>query len=422
MPRIAYSARTLTGDIINGKSRAANSDALRLKLSQKGMELLEVLGTGTTDATDDAKEPQPTKKKASTNQIPFTVSLGVSKRAILAFTGQMALMLRTGNALVDALELLAQEAKDQRLAGVLSTVSTDVQGGASLAQALSAHPRVFNGFYISAVRAGEASGRLPDVFEQIQEYLEKRADLRSTVVTALIYPCIIVALAVVAVSFIVAYVLPKFVTIFERSNVVLPLPTRILMSISSSIWEYWYLYALIGAGIPTGIYLLCKQTYARNLLHRLVLTLPVVGNVAKTIQCSIILRTLGTLLDSGVSLVESLDVAKDACSNRRYAAMIDDLEATVIRGESLASGFVRSPLFDAGVTQMITTGERTGSLATVTLTVSEHLDKAAEKHVKRLSAMFEPMTIVAMGAVIGFIAVAVLMPLFKLTSAARGGA
>jgi type IV pilus assembly protein PilC len=238
--------------------------------------------------------------------------------------------------------------------------------------------------------------------------------------TALIYPVITCCLAIVAVIFMVTFVLPKFVDIFSKSNVPLPLPTRMLMGISGFVTSYWYILLAAMIGIITAIYLALKNPVGSRLFDRLILWLPGVGDVAGTVQSSLLLRTLGTLLQAGVPLVDSLAVAKDACKNSLFKDFVASVTSGVLQGEDLASNFAKSEIMSPSIKAMVGTGERTGNLPMVLNSIADHLDSIADKQAKRLSAVFEPAAIIVMGGVIGFIAVSVLFPLFRLTAAVKG--
>ena len=406
MPQMAYTARTLAGDTIEGRIRARTPQDARDALSGRGMDVIELSESASAGARAGA---------------PRFAGRHVNTRTLAAVTGQLALMLKTGTSLVESLEALGEQADDERLASILNAVKNEVTGGSTLATSLAAHPRVFDGFYVSAIRAGEASGRLGPVFEQLEEHLQKRLELRHSIVTALIYPAIISTLAVAAVAFVVTFVLPKFVRIFEQSGVALPLPTRMLMGISQFVISYWYVLLLAAVALPTAAYFFVTSPRGGHLVDRFTLKMPIIGPMAIMIQSTLLLRTLGTLLDAGVPLLESLGVAADACKNSRFKAFVVNVTEGVMSGRDLSSNFAKSDLMSPSIKQMVATGERTGSLAFVMNSIADHLGDAAYKQLKRLSTMFEPIILIAMGVVIGFIAVSVLLPLFKLTSAARGG-
>lgn len=409
MPRLEYTARTLTGDVVTGKIRANSEYEARSALSERGFEVLTLGGPGEAGA------------EGSGRGLNFFRGR-LSSTSLASATAQLSLMLRSGTSLVEALDALAEQTQDARLYDVLVSVRDQVAGGSTLAAALAAHPRAFDTFYVSAVRAGEVSGRLPDIFARLEQTLRKRVEMKTAVIISLIYPSIISVLAIFAVVFVMTYVLPKFVTIFESSHVPLPVPTQILMGISGFLVSYWYLAIAVSVGVPSALWWYVSSPKGSIAFDGLILRLPLVGSLTTMLQTALMLRTLGTLLSSGVGLLEGLDVARDACKNTRFKRMIQNVVERVTQGEDLSSSFGKSELLPPTTKQMLTTGERSGNLAKVMNSLAEHLDEEADKQLKKVSAIIEPLIIIAMGVAVGFIAVSILLPLFRLTSAARGGA
>lgn len=408
MATMRYEARTLHGENVEGTLDAESEQDLRNRLSIRGLEVLRV-------------ELVLTESRRSIDLQRFIPRRRVSTRVLAENTGQLALMLRTGTPLVESMNALAEQTVDERMRGVLEAVAASIRGGSTLTEALSAHPHAFDEFYVSSARAGEASGDLAEVFKRVEIQLLKRLELRSSIAAALIYPIIVSLLALSAVTFVVTYVLPKFIVIFERSRVPLPLPTRMLMYMADTLTTYWYLIPFVVVGVPLGLYTFLRTSTGAQLLDRAILRVPIAGPIAHLVYSSVLLRTLGALMAAGVPLVESLSITSSACKNYMYKAFVSDLAARVIRGEPLANGFLASALISPSVKQMVSTGERSGALPLVLNSVSDHLDALTDKRVKRLSAIFEPLIIIAMGVVIGFIAISVLLPLFRLSTAARGG-
>lgn len=409
MPTIRYEARTLQGEPVAGTLEVENESELRIRLSVRGLEVTHA------EIVAETKRPGAALKR----RIPRR---RIATRILAENTGQLALMLKTGTPLVESMAALGEQTEDPRMQEVLEAVAASIRGGSPLTGALSAHPHAFDDFYVSTARAGEATGELAEVFKRIESQLLKRLELKSSITAALIYPLIVSLLAIGAVVFVVTYVLPKFIVIFERSHVPLPLPTRMLMFLAGTVTTYWYLVPVLVFGIPASIYFFLKTELGSQLYDRVVLRLPIMGPLAHLVYSGVVLRTLGSLMGAGVPLVESLAIALSACKNRRYKAFLADVTARVMRGEPLAAGFQASDLISPNVKQMVNTGERSGALPLVLNAVSDHLDALTDKRVKRLSAIFEPLIIIVMGIVIGFIAISVLLPLFRLSSAARGGA
>jgi type IV pilus assembly protein PilC len=346
----------------------------------------------------------------------------VKPRELLAVTEQMALMLDTGTTVVEALEALAEQTSNEDLAETLRHVARDVSGGFPLATALEAHPSVFNNVYVASVRAGEASGTLNKVFARLQDHLRKREEFASSIRTALVYPVILTILATGAIIFLVGFVLPKFRLVFANSGVPLPLPTRMLLGGADLVRLYWYAPLILVCALGTGAYLFIASPRGKLALDKFLLRLPFVGSLITTIQTSALLRIMGELLNSGVPLVEAMDVAGRACGNTLFSDLVRRISNGVLQGQSFAHSFCLSSLIPAPIKQMITTGERTGKLGPVMSRIAGFQEDAAENQLKRFSVIFEPMIIIVMGIIIGFIAVAILLPLFKLTAAVRAGA
>ena len=407
MLKMAYTARTLTGEIVEGIARGRDEGEIRTSLSIKGLELLS--------ATEAPESRMP-------NFAAFSVRFKgrVKRSEIFWFTGQLALMLETGSTIVDSLEALAEQTEDAKLRRILKSVSTDLQGGSTLAMAMGAHPNAFNTFYISAIKAGETSGNLVDVFNRLEAHMTRREELLSSIRVALAYPTILTILSFGAVVFLVTFVLPKFTEIFERNGAVLPLPTRMLLTSSEIVTTYWHFILLGGVCSAICAYAYANSETGRFRIDQIVLKLPVIGVLVNSIYTSSLLRILGTLLNAGVPMTESMNVARDTCSNNLYKTAVSNIMSGVLRGESFSENFSKSPLFSPSTKQMIATGDRTGSLPLVMNKMADYLDNDSEKQMKKLSALIEPLVIICMGVVVGFIAISVLLPLFRLTSAVKG--
>jgi type IV pilus assembly protein PilC len=409
MPRIAYQARTLTGEVVEGSLKAHDTDEMRIILSRKGLDLI--------DFTEEA---------ADLREGPSIPAIGwrrsVRGTALAAVTGQIALMLETGTTVIEALDAVAQQTDDPKLEEALRVVSAEVQAGSSLATSLSAHPLAFNRYYVSAVQTGESSGTLPEVFKRLEEELLKRESVKASIRAAMVYPVILTVLATVAVIFMVTYVLPKFTAIFEQSGVMLPAPTRILLAISAAFSSYWYIIILVFVASIVSLRLYFSSERGTAQWDALILKAPVVGPLAMAIHSSLLLRMLGTLLEAGVPLVETLTIAQGVCANGRFKTLLSNATTRIIRGEPFADSMSETDLFTPATKQMLATGERTGRLPFVMNKMADRLDVMSDMRMKRLSAVVEPLIIIVMGVVIGFIAVSLLLPLFKLTSAMRQGA
>lgn len=339
---------------------------------------------------------------------------------LCTLTGQLALMLETGTPLAESLKALVDQTRNAFLHRALERVYQEVSAGSSLGDALEKHPRIFDSFYVATVRVGEATGSLATVFQRLEGHMEKKEAILATLRVALTYPVILACLAFGAVLFLLTFVLPKFVMIFASSGVVLPLPTRMLMGAAEFSRAYWYLILLGMVLVVSGVWFVTTSQRAKPFFDRFVLRIPLVGGLVSTVQTSVLLRMIGTLLRAGVSLMETLEVSRKACSSTPFRQLVDSVVANVTRGEGLSGKFAESNLLPPMVKQMIVTGERTGSLPAVMNKMADYLDAKTERRIKALSAMFEPFVIIVMGVVVGFIALAILLPLFRLATAVKG--
>jgi len=275
---------------------------------------------------------------------------------------------------------------------------------------------------VSAVRAGETSGQLLEVFKRLEEHMLKRVRLSENIRSALTYPIILTVLLLGVVVFSVTFVLPRFSKIFIRSGVVLPLPTRILMAVSSVAREYWYLIPVVLVAAAVGAFALYRSARFITFLDRLLLRFPVLGDLLRSVNTSAISRTLGMLLGAGVPLMESMEVAKTSVKSPSFLRFMDDVGRSVIQGDGFSPPFRDSEIMSPIDQQMVQTGEKTGSLPTVMTRLADHHDEQIDIKLKRLTALVEPAFIALMGVFVGFVALAVLLPLFKMASAMKAGA
>ncbi|MBN1865940.1 type II secretion system F family protein [Candidatus Sumerlaeota bacterium] len=411
---MTYKARALDGKVVEGRLRARDEHEVRMRLSEKGMETLSIASL--SDAAPSASDSPDPQASAAHRPLPPSGSRA-SAGEIRSMTAQLALMLETGTPLAECLLSLQEQTEGTAFGDMLGEIHRSVSAGNALSRALSDHPRVFDEFYISAVKAGETSGKLADVFARIDLHMSKREELLSRIRTALIYPIILSCLATGAVIFLVSFVLPKFATVFGNSGVQLPAPTRLLLWMTHAFQLYWY-WLFLGAGtcVGGGVWFF-RNPAGRPIKDRVALGLPLLRSLVTATQTAALLRVLGTLLSSGVPLVDSLSVARDACSNIFFKKAVEEVSKGILRGEGLASNVSKSPLFSPSVKRMIETGERTGRLAFVTSRMADYLEEIAQRQIQRISALFEPAVIVVMGIIIGFIAVSLMLPLFRLSSA-----
>jgi len=346
----------------------------------------------------------------------------VPAKQLVLVTSQLSLMLETGNTVSESLNVLSKQTEGTKIGDALERVSSNVAGGKTLAASFGEEATVFSRLFVSAIRAGETSGRLAEVFKQLEVHTTKRAELRENIRSALTYPAILSVLLFGVVVFAVTFVLPRFTAIFEGAGVVLPLATRFLMAVSKYARRYWY---LIPAGLASGgfgIWSFMRTERGKNLVDRLLLRIPVLATLVKSISTSSLTRTLGMLLDAGVPMTESIEVAKESVGSHSFRRFMGEIERSVLQGDGFSVPWRDSELVTPVDQQMVQTAERTGSLPVVMTRLADYHDDQTDIKLKRLTSIMEPMFIAIMGAFVGLVAMAVLLPLFKMASALKMGA
>jgi type II secretory pathway component PulF len=336
---------------------------------------------------------------------------------LLFFTSQLALMVEVGTSLDDALRLIARQCTNAHFASLVLTMSRQIEEGRQLSDTMHAYPRVFDGTYVSMVRAGEAGGFLEETLTRLVDLQEKRMALVGQIRNALTYPLILSVMAVGVVIFILVGVLPKFTAFFAGKESILPWPTRFLMGTSASIQAHWWAYLVGIAGVVTAITLFRRSPFGRRQIDRFEVGFPLVRGIYTKIYTCRMLRTLGQLLQSQVPLLEALQMTRLSVKNLFYQELVDRISGHVEQGSRLSQAMVGVPLVKEHIRQMVATGEEAGQLHPVMLRLAEFHDKEIERDLKRISATIEPLTLIVLGSVVGFIVASVVLPLFKLAHA-----
>ena len=346
----------------------------------------------------------------------------VPAKQLVLVTSQLSLMLETGNTVSESLHVLSKQTEGTKISDALGKVASGVEGGKTLAASFGEESVVFPRLFVSAIRAGETSGRLPEVFKQLEVHTTKRAELRESIRSALTYPTILSVLLFGVVVFAVTFVLPRFTAIFEGAGVVLPLPTRFLMAVSKYARQYWYMIPAVVVFGGSGIAAFIGTARGKTLIDSLMLRIPVLDTLVKSVSTSSLTRTLGMLLDAGVPMTESIEVAKESVGSLSFSRFMGEIERSVLQGDGFAVPWRDSDLVTPVDQQMVQTAERTGSLPVVLNRLADYHDDQVDIKLKRLTSIMEPMFIAIMGAFVGLVAMAVLLPLFKMASALKMGA
>jgi len=338
----------------------------------------------------------------------------VSGKELAFFASQLALLLDTGSTLTEALAALRAQTSRPALRAAIEKAEADVKSGKLLSSALERHPRLFPRMLTSMVRAGETGGFLVDTLKRTSSFLLQRQELVAQVQAALAYPVALIAVSSGVVVFLVAAVLPKFLAIFKGKEDILPLPTKALMLLTGLLAAYWYLFAALIVGAIVGFVLALRSPRGKALFDRCIVRAPLVGSLCRIAIATRLLRTFGVLIESGIPLVDAIRVTRQTVGNAEFARFFDQLEDHVEQGGTLADVFGRSILFTPAVKQMVATAELSGNSGKVMISMADYYDKQVTLRLKTLASAVEPVVLLVMGSVVGFIALSLFTPLFRM--------
>jgi len=343
------------------------------------------------------------------------------KGELEVFTRQLSTMLSAGIPMLEALEILADQAESPGFAYCLDRVVDDIRSGSDLSRALEPHKRVFSHIYVSMIRAGEVSGQLDIILTRLAEYLEASAHLRSEIKSAMTYPVISLVLVFGIASFLMIGIVPSFKPVFESLEVELPALTVMIMDVAFFMRDYWYLIFGSVAAAFVGLKFVCQTPNGAYAKDSVMLRLPVFGVLFKKVALSRFARTFSTLVKSGVPILGAMEIVSDTAGNLVISRIVDRARDSVRNGESLSEPFSKSTVFPPMVTKMMAIGERSGALDSLLEKIAEFYDQQVESEVKGLTAMIEPIMIAIMGVIVGGIVLAVFLPIFKLQEKLSGG-
>lgn len=404
MPVYNYKAIDSAGAVTTGTQAAQTVEVLTAMLAARRLFLME--------ARAEAAPETPAAKAAAPADADPSVRLPLKDVAI--FTTQLAVMVRSALPIIESLDLLARQNANARFRAVIADIGLAVRRGLPLSKAFGKYPNAFDEVYISLLSSGEASGKLDVMLERLAAYLEFRIELHQKVRSALVYPTIVISTAVLVVVFLMLFVLPTFMEVFGQFNVELPWPTRILIAVSAEMRRWWYVLVLGAAAVAWYARVWFAKPGNAAMVDKLMLDTPVLGELARNIVMTRILRTLGSLAESGVPIMKALELSKAAAGNAVFAAVLDGVMQNVREGRGLAPAFAESPYVPPSVTGMIGTGEKTGTLPEVVGKVSAYYEAETDAAIRNLFTAIEPLFIIVLALLVGGIALSVLLPMFDL--------
>ena len=397
MAVFTYSGRTRTGQTINGEMEAPNREAVVAQLRRQ-----QVMATAVKPKARDLKVPG------------FGAKVG--DRDLAVVTRQLATMIDAGLPLVQCLDILAQQQEKKVFQKALHDIRMAVEGGATFSASLKRHPKIFSTLYTNMVEAGEAGGILDTILNRLAAYIEKAMTLKKRIKTAMFYPSTIVTVAVVVVIFLLIYVIPTFEQLFEGFGATLPLPTVIVLEASRIVRAY-VLVMLAGlVAAVVGLRFYYRTPGGKMAIDKLLLRLPVVGSLIRKVAVAKFTRTLGTLISSGVSILEGLDITARTAGNKVVEEAVLKARTTIAQGKTIAEPLQASGVFPLMVVQMIAVGEQTGALDRMLNKIADFYDEEVDVAVAGLTALLEPLLVIFLGVIIGGVVIAMYLPIFKLIS------
>lgn len=411
MPMYAFKGVSASGKSVSGMKDAESPKTLRQLLRKDGVLVTSFeLSKGGKQAKDANK-----KKGGLSRDVDLGGLIGgVKKTEIAAFTRQMATLIKSGIPLAEALGALVEQVANERFKTPLSEVRTNVNEGMSFADALAKHPKIFDELFVSMVRAGEVAGNLDEVLTRLADFLEASQKLKSKVQGAMIYPLVMVVVGIGIMTVLMVKVIPEITQMFTQQGKTLPWNTRLLIWSSSFIGKniLWIFIGLIFAGVI--FYKWTHSKEGRPVWHKFVLGLPVLGQLVRTINVGRFARTLGTMLQSGVPMLRSLDTAKQIMGNVILQRAIDDAKKAVTEGESLAQTLKKSGQFPPTMIHMVSVGEKAGQLEQMLERVATTYEAEVDTKLGRFTALLEPLMLVFMGGAVAFIVFSILQPIMDL--------
>ncbi|MBN1764956.1 MAG: type II secretion system F family protein [Sedimentisphaerales bacterium] len=408
MANFRYELRQTTGQVTSGVIAANNSGAAAQMLRAQGGYILSLL------------EVKNAKKKGLDGLLSFKVQTGPSAKDVLNFTRQLAVMIKAGISIRAALEGIVEQIENEKFREIVHSIRRDVESGKCFSDALVKYPKVFSPLYINMVRASELSGSFGSMLDRIANYMAQQIETRSQVRGAMIYPIIIAVMAVVTTVFMLTYVLPKFVVIFEGKEAALPKPTKIILFISNMFCNYWYLIVGALAAVVWCFLWIINTDWGRIWWDKTKLMLPIFKKLCRCLYISRSLQTMGELVNAGVPMLDTINITANIAGNTVFKRMWHQVLVAVKQGKKISAPLSTSRLLPRTVVQMISAGEESGKLAEVLKDVSEFYQNELKSVIRTVTAMIEPLMIVIMGVIVGFIAMSIILPVFKLSSLVKG--
>jgi type II secretion system protein F len=402
----SYKAKDAKGQVIAGSLEAETVNAVISRLQAMGYFPVSV--------------ENESEKKRRTTAVAKRLARRVRINDLATFNRQLADLLSSGIPLVRALGIIQNQTANESLVEIIGQIAQDVAGGDSLAGAMAKHPKVFSKLYVAMVRSGEAGGMLDVVLSRLADFAETEAEVRAKIKAALAYPVVMVFAGIGAVTILMTVVMPKILKIYSELNQTLPWPTQALIAISDFLRTYWFVILAGVGGAAIALWRILKTPEGKRAFDRLLVQIPLLGPMIVKREIANFARTFGSLLHNGVSILPALEIVHEVLTNTVVADEVAKIPEHVTQGEGVAGPLKKSKVFPPVVVNMIAIGEETGRLDDVLLKVARSYELEVERAVKTLTSLIEPLIILGMGVVVGFIVIAMLLPIFSIDPSQQG--
>jgi type IV pilus assembly protein PilC len=397
MPTYRWKAKNRSGKVQQGEIEAQSDEQIRQHLRKQGFGDIWV------------------KKKPKDFEIVIPgITGGISLKDLVVFTRTFSTMVDAGLPLIQCLDILGQQSENKGLAKSIKTIKSDVESGSTFANALRKHPKAFDRLYCNMIEAGETGGILDVIMQRLSVYMEKSMALRRKVKGAMIYPAAVITIAVTVVTFLMVYVIPTFAEIFVGLGTTLPMPTQIVINISN--WMQANILTMLGGAIVFGVALryFYKTEFGRRTIDQMILKAPVFGPLFRKIAVARFTRTLGTLISSGVPILDGLEITARTAGNKIVEEAVMKTRASISEGRTISEPLAETDVFPPMVVQMISVGEQTGALDNMLSKIADFYDDEVDQAVANMTQLIEPIMISVLGVLIGGIVIAMYLPMFKL--------
>ena len=413
MPDYKYTAIDRTGSQTSGRIEAANDEQARQKLMAKGLMV--------TTLASDAGAAKPAAAPAAPAKPGFSFGAKVTQNDVTIMTRQLATLITAGLPLLRALELITKQERNPAFKTILGNVAESVSQGNNLSEALQAHPKVFDRLFVNMIRAGEAGGVLDKVLDRLAKFREKAERIQKKVKSAMVYPGVVMSVAIIIVYILMVKVVPSFQKLLDGQKTQMPPLTQFVVGISKFLTEYWWATPILIFGAYFGLKTWLSTEKGKELFDRIIFRLPKVGGFIQIVSVSRFARTFGTLMASGVPILQSITITRDTLDNVVIAKSLERVHDRVRDGEPLSVPLDQSGVFPQMVTSMIQVGEETGQLPEMLNRVADIYDEEVDNAVTALTSIIEPVLIVFLAVVVGTIVLAMFLPLIALITKMTGG-